>query len=497
MSTFKQFMIKGETVSKEAAPLLFKYQLGDSIGQGAFGKVFQALNLETGDFCAVKQIEKSIIAPHQLSGIMRECELLQTLKHPNIVSFLDSLETESHLFYVMEYIEGGSLHKVRKKYGSFPEGLLARYVADVLKGLQYLHSQGVIHRDIKGENVLITKQGVVKLVDFGSCTYQAMEKMLTVVGTPFWMAPEIIEMDGSARNTACDIWSLGCTMIELITGNPPYWERGPMPAMFAMVTDPHPPFPTGISEELNDFLVKCFTRDIQKRPTASALLEHPWITNHLKKEEQVPMADMLNFDRRDNVKCDDPRVMERMQQLEKENDNLNSTVRSLKMHLLKVMKEKKLLKDQIENLEHEVSLMKQTHHKPSEPKSPTNEHCNPNLEPNGIKIGKSKLSNAPQIGQQKMTGNSQLYSSSPELLNNTTNANSNTNSNSNSNSNTNTNNNSNNRSDHLSPRKVSPLPVINLSILSKEKDKGQPIQKSKGSSRVASPRDKKGHKKTG
>eukprot|EP00026_Physarum_polycephalum_P013127 Phypoly_transcript_13499.p1 GENE.Phypoly_transcript_13499~~Phypoly_transcript_13499.p1 ORF type:complete len:187 (+),score=17.56 Phypoly_transcript_13499:35-595(+) len=165
---------------------LGKYQVGDSIGHGAFGKVYRALNVETGDFIAIKQIEKAVIQAEHLPGVLRECELLRTLNHPNIVTFIDSHETDEYLFYVMEYVEGGSISKLVKKFGPFPESLLAHYISQVLKGLQYLHSQGVIHRDIKGENVLVTKQGTVKLVDFGSCTYQAMDKMLTVVGTPFW-----------------------------------------------------------------------------------------------------------------------------------------------------------------------------------------------------------------------------------------------------------------------------------------------------------------------
>jgi serine/threonine protein kinase len=340
-----------------------RYQFGDTVGKGAFGKVYRALNVDTGDFCAIKQIEKGNISPQYLPGIMRECDLLKTLRHANVVTFVESQETENYLYYIMEYVEGGSLSKAVKKFGAFPEPLLARYIAQVLRGLQYLHSQGVIHRDIKGENILLTKQGIVKLVDFGSCTYQAMDKMLTVIGTPFWMAPEIIEMDGNARNTACDIWSLGCTIIELVTGNPPYWELGPMPAMFAMVNERHPPLPENISDELSDFLKCCFVREVVRRPTATMLLDHPWIVNNMKKPSELPApvelkAPQEEIDKFAEYSSVDPEIIERLRLLEKENESLNATVRSLKMHLLKMMKEKKQLKDQVEKYEAEVASLK-------------------------------------------------------------------------------------------------------------------------------------------
>lgn len=111
---------------------------------------------------------------------------MQTLQHPNIVKFIESYETSRYLYFALEFIEGGSLAKIAKRYGCFQEPLLSRYFSQVLKGLAYLHEKGVIHRDIKSDNILITKEGVIKLADFGSCTYSAIDRKLTVVGTPFW-----------------------------------------------------------------------------------------------------------------------------------------------------------------------------------------------------------------------------------------------------------------------------------------------------------------------
>lgn len=129
-------------------------------------------------------------------------------------------------------------------------------MTQVLQGLQYLHDQGVIHRDIKGANILTTKDGKVKLADFGvsTSTLAGPDKEAQVVGTPYWMAPEIIELSGATP--ASDIWSLGCTVIELLSGKPPYHHLQAMPALFAIVNDDHPPLPEGISSVCGPFTVQ-------------------------------------------------------------------------------------------------------------------------------------------------------------------------------------------------------------------------------------------------
>lgn len=118
-------------------------------------------------------------------------------------------------------------------------------MSQVLHGILYLHEQGVIHRDIKGANILTTKEGLVKLADFGVASRTTGLSESSVVGTPYWMAPEVIELSGAT--TASDIWSLGCTVIELLEGKPPYHNLQPMPALFRIVNDDHPPLPQGAS----------------------------------------------------------------------------------------------------------------------------------------------------------------------------------------------------------------------------------------------------------
>ncbi|KZV47026.1 hypothetical protein F511_16413 [Dorcoceras hygrometricum] len=251
-----------------------KYMLGDEIGKGAYGRVYKGLDLENGDFVAIKQVSLENIAQEDLNTIMN-------LNHKNIVKYLGSLKTKSHLHIILEYVENGSLANIIKpnKFGPFPESLVAVYIAQVLEGLVYLHEQGVIHRDIKGANILTTKEGLVKLADFGVATKlnEADLNTHSVVGTPYWMAPEVIEMSGVCA--ASDIWSVGCTVIELLTCVPPYYDLQPMPALFRIVQDEHPPIPDGLSADITDFLRQCFKKDARQRPDAKTLLSHPWIPN--------------------------------------------------------------------------------------------------------------------------------------------------------------------------------------------------------------------------
>jgi serine/threonine protein kinase len=146
-------------------------------------------------------------------------------------------------------------------------------MTQVLEGLQYLHDQGLIHRDIKGANILTTKDGTVKLADFGVSTsaLTGPDKDAQVVGTPYWMAPEIILLSGASQTS--DIWSVGCTVIELLQGKPPYHHLAAMPALFAIVNDDHPPLPEGVSPvgSSSDSFEVCVSTDRCPRPAAISL----------------------------------------------------------------------------------------------------------------------------------------------------------------------------------------------------------------------------------
>ncbi|KAL8254206.1 hypothetical protein R6Q59_032427 [Mikania micrantha] len=256
-----------------------KYMLGDEIGRGSYGPVYKGLDVEKGDFVAIKQVSLENIAPEDLDAIMQKIDLHKNLDHRNIVKYLGSFKTKTHLHIILEYVENGSLAKIIKpdKFGPFPESLAAIYIAQVLEGLVYLHEQGVVHRDIKGANILTTKEGLVKLADFGLPMKLTVSdgNAQSVTGTPYWMAPEVIEMSGVSA--ASDIWSVGCTVIELITGVPPHYDLQPMQALVQIVQDENPPMPDNLSPGITDFLLQCFKKDAKLRPDAKTLLAHPWI----------------------------------------------------------------------------------------------------------------------------------------------------------------------------------------------------------------------------
>lgn len=239
----------GENPKRNATELK-DYQLGDCLGKGAFGSVFRALNMSTGETVAVKQVKLADLPKSELRVITLEIDLLKNLDHPNIVKYRGFVKSADTLDIILEYCENGSLHSISKNFGKFPENLVGLYMSQVLHGLLYLHDQGVIHRDIKGANILTTKQGLVKLADFGVATRTTnIHGESSVVGTPYWMAPEVIELSGAT--TASDIWSLGCTVIELLDGRPPYHKLQPMHALFRIVNDDHPPLPDGASPVSN------------------------------------------------------------------------------------------------------------------------------------------------------------------------------------------------------------------------------------------------------
>ncbi|KAF2275217.1 uncharacterized protein EI97DRAFT_475777 [Westerdykella ornata] len=262
------------------------FQLGDCLGKGAFGSVYRALNWGTGETVAIKQVRMENLGAAELKNIMLEIDLLKNLNHANIVKYHGFVKGTESLYIILEYCENGSLHSICKNFGKFPENLVSLYMSQVLQGLLYLHEQGVIHRDIKGANILTTKEGLVKLADFGVATKATGLDQSSVVGTPYWMAPEVIELSGAT--TSSDIWSLGCTVIELIEGKPPYHKLQPMQALFRIVNDEHPPIPGSASPLLRDFLMECFQKNPTLRISAKRLLKHPWIQSAKRTVPAVP-----------------------------------------------------------------------------------------------------------------------------------------------------------------------------------------------------------------
>ncbi|KAJ2152365.1 Protein kinase of the Mitotic Exit Network, partial [Coemansia sp. RSA 637] len=278
------------TVYSENAQRLTNYQLGNCIGRGQFGSVYRALDLETGEMVAVKQISLAGQDTDNLDDVMQEVELLKSLSNPRIVRYYGFVKTDAHLNLVMEFVENGSLSATLKSFGAFPERLVLAYAVKIIEGLMYLHARDVVHCDLKACNILTTKNGNTKLTDFGvslNLKLRRPDDASVVAGTPYWMAPEIIQLEGAC--TASDIWSLGCTVIELLTGKPPYSGLMQMAALYRIVEDEHPPIPDGISEELKNFLLLCFRKEPSDRPTAAELMNHQWTQQYRRNRKEMKM----------------------------------------------------------------------------------------------------------------------------------------------------------------------------------------------------------------
>jgi serine/threonine protein kinase len=255
-----------------------EYQINtakDCIGEGGFGVVYRGYNTNTGEFVAIKKIPLKNKKKEDIMLIKNEISLMAGLNDPHIVRYIDNKEKGGFLYIVMEYLETGSLASLVKRY-KLTEDMISKYISQVLEGLKYLHGEGIIHRDIKGDNVLLTKKSEIKLADFGVA--QALDNIEEndIAGTPNWMAPEVISLAGAQYTS--DIWSVGCVIIELVTGKPPYHDIPKMGAMYKIVMDDHPPIPVGLTSSCMDFLMFCFKKDPGLRKGATELLKHPWIS---------------------------------------------------------------------------------------------------------------------------------------------------------------------------------------------------------------------------
>jgi len=249
------------------------FSVGARIGRGAYAQVYKALWNDTGFYVAIKMFDTSQMTQETVDSVLVEVTLLGRLKHPNILRILGYHRESENLYLMLEYAENGSLLKLVKDLGRIPEDITCTYIRQVLLALAYLHQAGIIHRDLKAANILLNGKGDVKLADFGvAAVIDESDKHFTVVGSPYWMAPEIIQATG--HSTSSDIWSLGCTVIELLTGEPPYFGLNPMTAMFKIVQSPAP-LPKDVSPPLAKFLEACFQKDPSQRPPASELLKTP------------------------------------------------------------------------------------------------------------------------------------------------------------------------------------------------------------------------------
>lgn len=282
-------------LSSSSTNVTLRWQQGHFVGGGTFGSVYAALNLDSGQMMAVKEIrlQDPQLIPTIVSQIRDEMGVLQVLDHPNVVQYYGIEPHRDKVYIFMEYCDGGSLAGLLEHGRIEDETVLMVYALQMLEGLAYLHERRVMHRDIKPENILLDHDGVIKYVDFGAAKVIARQgKTLAAegghggkqnsmpAGTPMYMSPEVITGRGQGRLGAVDIWSLGCVILEMSTGRRPWAALDNEWAIMFNIAQGNPPQmpkPEELSALGIDFLERCFEKDPVKRATAAELLQHDWI----------------------------------------------------------------------------------------------------------------------------------------------------------------------------------------------------------------------------
>nr|XP_012318459.1 mitogen-activated protein kinase kinase kinase kinase 2 isoform X1 [Aotus nancymaae] len=273
-----------------------RFELLQRVGAGTYGDVYKARDTVTSELAAVKIVK--LDPGDDISSLQQEITILRECRHPNVVAYIGSYLRNDRLWICMEFCGGGSLQEIYHATGPLEERQIAYVCREALKGLHHLHSQGKIHRDIKGANLLLTLQGDVKLADFGVSgeLTASVAKRRSFIGTPYWMAPEVAAVERKGGyNELCDVWALGITAIELGELQPPLFHLHPMRALMLMSKSSFQPpklrDKARWTQNFHHFLKLALTKNPKKRPTAEKLLQHPFTTQQLPRALLTQLLD--------------------------------------------------------------------------------------------------------------------------------------------------------------------------------------------------------------
>ncbi|TQB71211.1 hypothetical protein MPDQ_007741 [Monascus purpureus] len=272
----------------------FRIIRGQLIGKGTYGRVYLGMNADNGEVLAVKQVEinprlvgqDTDRVKEMVAAMDHEIDTMQHLEHPNIVQYLGCERGEFSISIYLEYISGGSIGSCLRKHGKFEESVVKSLTRQTLSGLAYLHDKGILHRDMKADNILLDLDGTCKISDFGiskkSDNIYGNDSSNSMQGSVFWMAPEVIQSQGQGYSAKVDIWSLGCVVLEMFAGRRPWSKEEAIGAIFKLGSlNQAPPIPDDVSMNISPealaFMYDCFTIDTYERPTAETLLtQHPF-----------------------------------------------------------------------------------------------------------------------------------------------------------------------------------------------------------------------------
>ncbi|KAF2459290.1 hypothetical protein BDY21DRAFT_370090 [Lineolata rhizophorae] len=287
-----------ETIPQDNLPMpqrqpTFRWMRGQLIGKGTFGRVYLGINMTTSELIAVKQVEVNPKAAGQdkdkikemVKSLDQEIDTMQHLDHNNIVQYLGCERKEFSISIFLEYISGGSIGSCYRKHGPFMENVVSSLTRQTLQGLAYLHGEGILHRDLKADNILLDIDGTCKISDFGiskrSNDIYVNDSTNNMQGSVFWMAPEVVRSQGQGYSAKVDIWSLGCVVLEMFAGERPWSKEEAIGAIYKLGSlNEAPPIPDRVSQSISpgaiSFILDCFTVDPGDRPPAETLLRSPF-----------------------------------------------------------------------------------------------------------------------------------------------------------------------------------------------------------------------------